>query len=210
MTRFNELPGLEIHFRPELQTQAELAITNYPIASLKLSVFDVPHYIGDGAIEQEYIPSWQVTAAQLYRPGQKMITPALLQPIADSPVFGGAGQLRLANDVPAFMDDLDIASMVLLGNLESDGITREQTLSLIVATEPSYHGVLAMPATHLRDQLQQIKTRSHLRWQIILKSGSHTAIEVPFDMSNYDGVLVPGFGHLLNDHPENLFTYSWN
>lgn len=93
MTRFNELPGLEIHFRPELQTQVRLAITNYPIASLKLSIFDVPHYIGDGAIEQEYIPSWQVTAAQLYRPGQKMIAPALLQPIANSPVFGGAGQL---------------------------------------------------------------------------------------------------------------------
>lgn len=210
MTRFHELPGLDISFQPELQTQVELAITNYPMASLKLSTFDVPHYLGDGAIEQEYIPSWQVTAAQLYRPGQKMIAPELLRPIADSPVFGGAGRISLASGVPAFMDDLDIASMVLLGNLESDGVTRKQVLSLVVATEPSYHGVLAMPATHLRDQLRQIKTLSYLRWQITLKTGSHTEIEVPFDMSNYDGVLVPGFGHLLNDHPENLFTYSWN
>lgn len=210
MTRFNELPGLEIHFRPELQTQVRLAITNYPIASLKLSMFDVPHYIGDGAIEQEYIPSWQVSATQLYRPGQKIITPELLKPIAESSAFGGAGRISLANDVPAFMDDLDIASMVLLGNLESDGVTREQVLSLVVATEPSYRGVLAMPATHLRDQLRRIKTRSYLRWQITLKTGSHIEIEVPFDMSNYAGVLVPGFGHLLNDHPENLFKYSWS
>lgn len=210
MTRFNELPGLDISFKPELQTQVTLAVTNHPVASLKLSTLDIPHYIGDGAIEQDYIPSWQVSAAQLYRPGQQTIVPELLRPIAESPVFGGAGRVSLADNVPAFMDDLDIASMVLVGSLESDGITRQQALSLIVATEPSYYGVLAMPAVHLRDQLRQIKTRSYLRWQITLKTGSHTEIAAPFDMSRYAGALVPGFGHLLNDHPENLFVYSWS
>lgn len=211
MTKFREVPGLDIRFL-SLNTATTLPAPSGGTLRLNLSAADAPVYEGDNIISQAYIPSWSADANAFYRPGQIEVLPELLRPVAESAAFGGAGQLSLAENVPYFMDQLDIQSMVLTGKVKSISAAGVPPIRMMVGLAPEYHGVLAQPVTMVRNTINQMKTKTNeLNWQVTLKTGSHIDIPVEhFDFdAQYHNLLVPAFGHLINDRLDSMFEYRW-
>lgn len=211
MTKFREVPGLDIRFL-SANTFTELPAPSGGSLRLNLSAADAPVYEGDNIISQAYIPSWSANAEAFYRPGQIEVLPELLRPVAENAAFGGAGRISLAENMQAFMDELDIQSMVLTGKITSVRAVGAPPIRMMVGLAPEYHGILAQPVTMIRNTINQMKTKTNeLSWQVTLKTGSHIDIPVEhFDFdAQYHNLLVPAFGHLINDRLDSMFEYRW-